>query len=171
LPIDASEIGSHVAHRLYDFLDIVDGVTDELVRRKTVTLRGLKSVGGKGYYGRYMKSLESGHVVQLGVLIWSWAYRYPSPFWLRIYQPDPEIVRAWEGLVGTPGIALVDSQRNDGWLSIALQTPLWLEADIVQARLADAVASALAVLPLTTADKPAEIPQEGQLEEPEGTET
>jgi hypothetical protein len=80
LPIDASEIGSHVAHRLYDFLDIVDGVTDELVRRKTVTLRGLKSVGGKGYYGRYMKSLESGHVVQLGVLVWSWANRYPSPF-------------------------------------------------------------------------------------------
>jgi hypothetical protein len=36
-----------------------------------------------------------------------------------------------------------------------------LDADIVQASLADAVASALAVLSFTTANTPAEIPQEG----------
>ena len=98
LPIVPSEIGSDVARRLWDLHDIIDGVVDELVRRERVTLRGLKSVGGKAYYGRYVRSLDSGHVAQLGVLTWSWTWRYPSPFWLRVWRPDARLVDAWSEL-------------------------------------------------------------------------
>ena len=147
LPIHPSEIGSEVAHRLCDLLDIVDGVTDELVRRKKVSLRGLRSVGGKGYYGRGIKSEDSGHTLQLCLLSYSWAYRYPTPIWLRIWKPSRSAVNAWASLEGTDGIPFSDSDQSDGWIRLGLSVPMGVESDQVVARLAENVERAMAALP------------------------
>jgi hypothetical protein len=68
-----------------------------------------------------------------------------------------------------PRIPLVDDQRTYRWSSVALKPPFgWKRTT---SKPPSPMRSALAVMPLTTANKPAENPQEGQLEFPEGTES
>lgn len=157
LPIHDSELGSEIARRLYDFQEIVDAVTDELLRRWSVSVRGLRAVGGKGYYGRSVSSLESGHVIQLSFLTWSWANRFPTPFWLRVWQPSAEVVAAWQRLEGTPGVVCIDATTSrDRYLQIGLAVPTGVEEDRVVARIADVVESAIAALPPATRGAEAE---------------
>jgi hypothetical protein len=145
LPFTASEIGSEVARRVYDLHEIVDLVTDELIRRKQVDVRGLRAVGGKGRYGRYMRVVSSGHIVELAVLLWSWAELYPSPIWLRLWKPTPEATEAWTRLEHGQKRAFPPDQ--DYWLRLALPVPLAVEADVLVSRLADTAQVALSVLP------------------------
>ena len=157
LPIHDDELGSEIARRLYDFHDIVDAVTDELHRRGAVSLRGLRAVGGKGYYGRGMSCSESGHTIQLSFLTWSWANRCSTPIWLRIWQPAPEVLAAWQRLDGTPGVACIDATTaRDEYLQIGLAIPTGVEADTVVARIADVVEKAMAALPPATRQEDAE---------------
>jgi hypothetical protein len=82
LPISPEEIGSDRGHRVYEFCDLVDRVTDLLVADGTVDTKGLKATAAKGWYGRYVRS-RSGHVFLIGMLAWSWGHQYPTPFWVR----------------------------------------------------------------------------------------
>ena len=101
----------------------------------------------EGYYGRGIKSEDSGHTLQLCLLSYSWAYRYPTPIWLRIWKPSRSAVNAWASLEGTDGIPFSDSDQSDGWIRLGLSVPMGVESDQVVARLAENVERAMASLP------------------------
>ncbi len=144
LPISPEEIGSDRGHRVYEFCDVVDRVTDFLIADGTVDTKNLKATAAKGWYGRYLRS-ESGHIFLIGVLLWSWGHRYPTPFWVRFWTPSSAVVEAVATLEGDPRLPYLVTEDN--LALIALRAPLAVEADVVVAELAAAVQAVCGVLP------------------------
>ena len=146
-PFAAEELGSEVAQRICDLADLLDEVVEELHSRGIVTLKGLKSVGGKNYYGRHLRAPASGRVFQLSLLFSSWAHLHPTPIWLRIWAADAADKLAWSGLEGTEGIPHVSGGTSDHWYRMGLAVPRGVEARMAASRMADAVERAIAALP------------------------
>ena len=157
LPISAEEIGSDRGHRVYEFCDLVDRVTDLLVADGAVDTKGLKATAAKGWYGRYVRS-RSGHVFLIGMLSWSWGHRYPTPFWVRFWKLSSEVANAIAPLEGHPRLPFITTE--DDRVLVALRPPLSVEVDVVVAELAAAVRSVCAALP------PQTVKEEEAIEEP-----
>ncbi|WP_158294080.1 hypothetical protein [Kribbella sp. VKM Ac-2568] len=146
LPFTTEDIDTASARRLLDFYDLVDRVTDELVRRGTTSTSGLKTTSTKGHYGRYQKHLSSGVEVQVNLSTWWWAHRYPTPLWLRLWKHDHDVLEAWRDLADTGRLAHVEGPEEDGFARVALRIPLGVEPDLAVTNLADQVEVALSAL-------------------------
>lgn len=144
LPIAPEEIGSELGHRFMAFCNIVDRVTDALVLDGTVSTKGLKATGSKGWWGRYVRA-ESGHIFLIGVLAHYWATVWPTPWWVTFDDPRLEVSQALTVLADDPRTPSM--VRGDDWqLRIALRAPVWVEEEAIVAELAEAVRAICAVL-------------------------
>lgn len=133
LPIAAEEVGSDRGRRLHDFCDLVDQVTNALVAVAAADTRGLRASGGKGWYGRYMKA-PGGTQLRLAVSAADWGYRYPTPWWIRVWQASRETAAAVRALESDPGIGCI-AESHDGTIEIGIQPPLGVESDAILAEL------------------------------------
>lgn len=146
LPISAEEVGSDRGRRLCDFCDLVDQVTNALVATGAASTRGLRATAGKGWYGRYMLA-PVGTQLRLAVSADNWAYRYPTPWWIRIWPQSQETAAAVRALDSDPGIGYID-ENPDGTLAVGIQPPLGVENDAVLAELVRVTGMICAALPL-----------------------
>jgi hypothetical protein len=155
LPFTDEDLDTATARRLLDFYDLVDLVTDELVRRRITSTTGLKATSTRAHYGRYQQHAATGVVVQVNFSTWWWAHEYHSPLWLRLWKPDPLVTQAWRELAATKRLAHVAGSEKDGFARAALSIPLGVESHVAVTALADQVEVALAAIP-TSAVHPAE---------------
>jgi hypothetical protein len=118
LPLAPEEVASDRGQRHYEFCDVVDRMVDQLVP-ETLSTKRLKAVGGKGYYGRWVRA-GSGHEMQIAVLSWSWGTRYPTPWWIRFPRPDAELEKAVRTLTDDPRFPLIEV---DGDLMALAESP------------------------------------------------
>lgn len=91
------------------------------------------------------------------------AHSYPTPLWLRLWRPTPEVRTAWQDLVAAGELAHVEGPEEDGYARIALRVPRGVEVDLVVADLVRQVKRALDVLPVKT---PADEARDPEPEEP-----
>ncbi len=153
LPVGPDEVGSDRGRRVWEYMDLVDRVTDRLVAEGVVDLKRLRATGAKGWYGRYMRS-SSGSVLRLSVSAWQWGSQYPTPWWLRLWNASSDVEQALQPLVGHQ---VAHMYRNDaGNLYIGLYPPLRLDEDTMLSRLVDAVRYVCEALPPHAAEQPPE---------------
>jgi hypothetical protein len=145
LPIAAEEVGSDRGRRLYDFCDLVDQATNALVATGAANTRGLRSAGGKGWYCRYIRA-PGGTQLRLAVSAWRWGYRYPTPWWIRIWPRSREAATAVRALESDPGIGYM-AENQDGTIEVGIQPPLGIESDAVRDELARVTGMLCAALP------------------------
>lgn len=88
IPVTGEELSDHRYRRVVEFCDIVDTVTDLLVKGDLASIRGFKATSGKGHYMRYM--LLNG-VVGASLLcdVRKWMKFGSTPLWLTIHGPTP----------------------------------------------------------------------------------
>jgi hypothetical protein len=55
LPFRAEELTADTARRILQFGDLVDALTSELVGNGWGDIKGLRSVGSNGFYGRHLR--------------------------------------------------------------------------------------------------------------------
>ena len=146
LPLADEEVASYRGQRHYEFCDVVDRVVDQLVP-ETLSTKKLKAVGGKDYYGRWVRA-GSGHEMQIAVLSLSWAYRYPTPWWIRFWRPAADLEKAVRTLTDDLRFPLIEVDGD--WLRVAMRPPLGRERDAVVAELASATHDLARVLPSLT---------------------
>lgn len=147
LPFGDEDFDDATARRMLDFHDLVDRVTDVLVAADLTSTKGLKATSTRGHYGRYQRHLASGRNIQINYSLWWWANRYPSPLWLRLWQPGPELLTAWYGMVADGQLPHVEGPEKDDSARVALRTPRGVEADAAVDGLVEQIKRALSVLP------------------------
>ena len=149
LPIAAEEVSDSLGRRVHEFCELANGTADLLVSEGLLNTKGLRSAAGQGWYTRYVKS-GSGHVFGIGMYSWSWAHRYPSPWWVRFWQASPEVIESISQLSGHP--LLPHQEIVDGQLQLALSPPVGMEQPAAIEHLASAVravCSALDAIPVS----------------------
>jgi hypothetical protein len=101
LPLRSDELTSNLGQRIYQFCDLADAILNRLVTEGFANVTGFKSVGGKGWYGKYLRA--RGHGAMLYFDAQQWGAHGGSPLWLALYgrelQPctdEPNYLRAAE---------------------------------------------------------------------------
>jgi hypothetical protein len=99
LPLRPEELTSNLGQRVYQFCDLADAILNRLVTGRFANVNGFKSVGGKGWYGKYLRA--RGHGAMLYFDAQQWGAHGGSPLWLALYgrelQPctdEPNYLRA-----------------------------------------------------------------------------
>lgn len=99
LPLRAEELTGNLGRRIYQFCDLAEAIINRLVAERFADVSGFKSVGGKGWYGKYLRA--RGHCAMLYFDAQLWATHGQSPLWLALYgrefQPctdEPDHLRA-----------------------------------------------------------------------------
>lgn len=83
LPLRSEDLTSNLGRRVYEFCDLADRITDRLVAHNVVSVKGQRTTGGKGWYGRYMRFRGHGALLHFDARTWS--KRGQSPLWLAVY--------------------------------------------------------------------------------------
>jgi hypothetical protein len=99
LPLRSEELTSNLGQRVFQFCDLADAILNRLVTRGFANVNGFKSVGGKGWYGKYLRA--RGHGAMLYFDAQQWGAHGGSLLWLALYgrefQPctdEPNCLRA-----------------------------------------------------------------------------
>jgi hypothetical protein len=99
LPLRPEELTSNLGQRVYQFCDLADAILNRLVTSGFANVNGFKTVGGKGWYGKYIRA--RGHCAMLYFDAQQWGAHGGSPLWLALYgrelQPctdEPNYLRA-----------------------------------------------------------------------------
>jgi hypothetical protein len=99
LPLRAEELTSNLGQRVYQFCELADTIINRLVTERFANVSGFKSVGGKGWYGKYLRA--RGHCAMLYFDAQQWAEHGQSPLWLALYgrefqacTDEPDYLRA-----------------------------------------------------------------------------
>jgi hypothetical protein len=64
----------------------------------------------------------------------NWGYRYPTPWWIRIWQTSPETAAGIRALESDPGISCI-AENQDGPIEIGVHPPFGVESGAVLAEL------------------------------------
>lgn len=98
LPLRSEDLTSDLGRRVFQFCELADSITNMLVASKYADVSRLRSQGGQGWYGRYLRM--RGHGALLYFDAQRWGRRGQSPLWIAIYgkefQPctvEPDILR------------------------------------------------------------------------------
>jgi hypothetical protein len=83
LPLRPEELTSNLGQRVYQFCELADAILNRLVTRGFANVNGFKSVGGKGWYGKYLRA--RGHGAMLYFDAQQWGANGASPLWLALY--------------------------------------------------------------------------------------
>lgn len=124
LPLRSEELTGDIGRRVVQFCNLVDAVAQQCFVSGIADGSGLRSVGGNGWYGRYMRL--AGHVVLLHFSPWKWAHRAATPIWLDYYADQntlpPSVLRGWLTALemATPRRLFLSSKGD-------LEIPLFLE--------------------------------------------
>lgn len=157
LPLTQSDLTGPTGRLVLQCCATVDGAVELLLREAWASKKGLKSVGGAGWYGHYVRI--HGHGCFLAFDARMWASRGRSPLWLHVYGPGFKYSeRAERAIVSHLGhercITVRDSGDSTGlWLPIDL--PLGREREDVMRSVASQVAEVAEALDGLVADEPA----------------
>jgi hypothetical protein len=86
LPIGSEELTGTTGRRIIQFSQLVTSLKDVLVANQLVSVAGLSSASGQGYYGQYM--LLNGFGAFLTFHARHWAEFGESPLWLKVTGQD-----------------------------------------------------------------------------------
>jgi hypothetical protein len=142
LPLRSEELTGTLATRVCQFVDLVDALAAELIRRGIASKKGMRATSGRTWYGHYLAVGGYGCLLAYSADRWS-AHGY-SPIWLRVKDAstnpwrviprlDPRIT-AW-----LPDVTLLDTP--DG-MYFPIVLPTGRERDGV---VAEALAQVLAI--------------------------
>ncbi|PLS83931.1 MAG: hypothetical protein CYG60_20590 [Actinobacteria bacterium] len=82
LPLRSEELTSDTGARIRQYCEIVNLVTDEASAAGVASIKGYRSAGGAGYYGRFLALCGNQCFLQFNAALW--AKRRATPLWLRI---------------------------------------------------------------------------------------
>jgi hypothetical protein len=88
LPLTSEELTSSVPGRVVQFCDLVDDLTANLVNRGSADVTRLRAVGGRGWYGKYLRLNGFGCLLHFSAD--KWAAKAFTPIWLRVTGKDWE---------------------------------------------------------------------------------
>lgn len=158
LPVTSEELTTQIYRRVIEFGRIVDEVCAVLVQDKIADMKGLRPIGGKGYYGRYPRLRKVGCLLACDIR--KWMKFAPTPLWISVYG-------VWWGKEGPTAarraLAALESATpprmfiaHDGFPTVPLMGPVGAELDTVVRRIVEQVTQvADLVLPLGAAGQPA----------------
>ncbi len=86
LPLRSEELTSDTGARVRQYCEIVNLVTDEVVAAGVASIKGFRSAGGAGYYGRFLALHGNQCFFQFNASLW--AKRRATPLWLRIDEAE-----------------------------------------------------------------------------------
>ena len=141
LPVAPEELSSGIYRRVVEFGVMVDHVAGVLAQRGRVETKRLRSVGGNGYYGRYLALRGVG--VFLICDVRKWMQYASTPLWLSVYGPQ------WSksnSLAAQAALAPLETRQrgtvflaNDGFPTVALFVPAGVERDVVETRIIEQI--------------------------------
>ncbi len=171
IPVTGDELTLGAYRRVIDFAAMLDDISNVLVESGVASKEGLRSVGGLGYYGRYLRLQGVG--VLLSCDIQKWMALQPTPFWLTVFGPEfkatPSVKNALaplEAEVPPRLFIAADAYPTAGYPTIPLMVPVGVERDGVVAEVARQLREiAVRLEPigasyLTTRGTPPELPSE-----------
>lgn len=145
IPVSAEELSSGLFRRVAEFGGMIDEISAEL--EPLVSRKRLKSVGGNGYFGRYLWLKGIG--VLLSCDVWKWqAYRH-TPLWLTLFGAD------WKNFEpARRALAALETETpprmfmsHSGFPTVALLVPANAERDQVIASVVEQVRALAERLP------------------------
>ena len=140
LPLTSEELTGATAQRLIQFCDLVDNLTEHLAEKQVADIKGLKSVGGDGWYGRSMRINGFGCFLQFNA--WNWRDRATTPLWLDIrgpqWRPMPQLTQDLLRRAKAKGIPVVSTKE-------AVELPLFLPTRVEREQVFQAVLDQLHV--------------------------
>lgn len=93
MPLRSEELSPEIGRRIYQYCEIVNDVTDQLLALNAISLKGLKAVGSMALYGRYMRLGKFGCFLYFSAWYWGshvHVSHLETPLWLRVRDIDPE---------------------------------------------------------------------------------
>jgi hypothetical protein len=150
LPLRGEELSPMNGRRVAQFCELADSVTEELASLKLVSTKGLKAVGTRGRYGRYIRI--HGHGAYIYFTSYGWGWNVNTPLWLKLWGAD--WTKAW-----SDGLALVEHLRplelseppklvvQENLLAVPLHLKLGAERQDVVADLVEQVREVVELLP------------------------
>lgn len=85
LPLRSEELSCAIGSRIIQFTELVDKVTDALIREGVASKENLKA-SWSGGYGQYM--IICGFGCRLHINFWYWSKHRETPLWLSIQRKD-----------------------------------------------------------------------------------
>ena len=93
LPLMSEELTGTTAQRLIQFGELVDDITNHLVKTRVADIKGFKSGGGNGWYGRSMRIHGCGCTLLFNA--WNWRDHNATPLWFTVrgpqWKPTPQL--------------------------------------------------------------------------------
>jgi hypothetical protein len=129
LPLTSEELTGTTPQRVIQFCELVDEIAEHLVKKRVADIKGLKSSGGNGWYGRYMRIHGFGCFLQFSAL--NWRDRGATPLWLRIegqeWRPNPQLIQHLSRLAKAKNIPAVPTKEG-------VEYPLFLPTHLERER-------------------------------------
>jgi hypothetical protein len=142
LPLGSEELTGDVAARVVQYSQLADDLAAQLIAEGVASakdgVRTLRSAGGKGWYGRYVK--VGGFLCLPYFSAWKWRAQRATPLWFSVYGPNYAFPpQAWDRLrpleLETPPRLLRDGDE----LTVPLMLPLGVEREVVLRSLVEQV--------------------------------
>lgn len=158
LPITSEELTTQIYRRVIEFGSIVDEVCTALTLRQVANTKGLRPIGGIGYYGRYLRLRDVGCL--LACDIHKWMKFAPTPLWITVYgvrwdKEDPSAARRTLASFESTNPPRMFIAR-DGFPTVALLVPVGADRDTVVRSLVEQVTQVADMVdPLRSAGQPA----------------
>jgi hypothetical protein len=114
LPLASEELTGTTAQRLIQFGELVDDITEHLVKKGVADTKRFKSTAGNGRYGKYMLTHGFGCFLQFSA--WNWRDRDATPLWLTIdgpeWKPNPHLMEQLLRLAKAKNIPVVPIDQS-----------------------------------------------------------
>jgi hypothetical protein len=138
LPLSEEDLDPRRPQRQIEFQRVVERTAGALVRSRGFSLKGRQTATGNGF-GRSLVA-PSGKVVYLWVSLPLWAWKWPTPWWLWLKDPEKHYAAWAEAIKADPGVryAAWDGGEN-GHVDVGLDAPLGVEEERIADQLAETI--------------------------------
>lgn len=125
LPIMQEELNGSIGKRIWQFGDLIDDITERLIREKVASTKGMRATAKKQWYGRYMRINNFDCLLKCDFELWSTLRE--TPLWFRVWH-YPEAKEALIPLTLEEPARMIESGQE---LLIPLLLPVQQERDVV----------------------------------------
>lgn len=142
LALTSDELTSNLGRRIIQFGELAVAVQNRLVDLKHASIKGMRTTGGNGWYGRSMLLKKHGCAINFSA--WRWAQWGDSPLWLYVKGPDWKPSDKVGPALHAAGIAYRDCPTEGCLIPLYLRTSVERD-DVLDDLTRQAVAVALAL--------------------------
>jgi hypothetical protein len=148
-PIRSEDLTDDLGYRIVQWCNLVNALVEKAITSGVASKKGLRAVGGDGWWGHYVRLADVGVLIHFSPAKWS--RLRATPLWIRI---EGENFSADSGMKCRDALAPLESRRpakllvnpQNDFLEVPLDVPLGLERDDVLENLLGQVREVAALL-------------------------